>query len=328
MANEWKLIDYGHIKLYTYRASDREHIPTVIGPGDRMPTPKEIVEALAKGSVDFAYGPGFPGVGLKYDEVTDEHTSTNLPPGNYYYVPPAWNRPDGLSPMVIRNDSHVKRDVFHVIKDDLSSFIEAEETYGEIGIQYRRGLLMYGPPGEGKTTIIRQIAAEVLPDDAVTIFTREVPTRTFLEHMKHYESPRIKVFVFEELAATVNNPYNSTEELLDFLDGESSPNKSVIIGTTNYPRALPMNIVDRPSRFDLLIKVGAPSGHEISDIAAHYLGGKVPAQVEIDALDGLSTAAIKEACILHRKSKKSLVKAAEELRKRHKLAKDGFPDID
>ena len=322
---KWKQIGSSDSKFYTYIAPTAS-MPVIIGPGDRLPTPKEVVDAINKGKID-DLNRVYPSIGIKYDQTLDAHSEEDLPPGAYYYAPASWSRPDGLVPTKIRDDSYTERDVFHIIRKDITDFLDAEEMYGDIGIQFRRGILMYGPPGEGKTVIIRQLAKDIIPDNAFTIFTRSAPSREFLEHLQKVEPNRIKVFIFEELAATLGDPWTSTEAMLDFLDGETSPNKSLIIGTTNYPAMLPRNIIDRPSRFDLLVKVGPPAGKEINRIAKHYLKRDIK-QAEMDALNGLSTAAIKEACILSMKSKVTIQSAAKELKARHELVLSGFDHED
>ena len=53
------------------------------------------------------------------------------------------------------------------------------------------------------------------------------------------------------------------ENLLTFLDGESSWDNTVTIATTNYPEDLPANLVDRPGRFDTFIEYGNPAKDDI-----------------------------------------------------------------
>ena len=47
--------------------------------------------------------------------------------------------------------------------DDIKKFIspESEELYERLGVPYKRNYLLHGPPGTGKTSIIRSIASEL-----------------------------------------------------------------------------------------------------------------------------------------------------------------------
>lgn len=48
----------------------------------------------------------------------------------------------------------IERDLFQ----DISHFLQNEDSYSKKGIPYKRGYLLYGPPGTGKTSIIKAIA--------------------------------------------------------------------------------------------------------------------------------------------------------------------------
>ena len=68
----------------------------------------------------------------------------------------------------------------------------------------------------------------------------------------------MKIFIFEELVNTLSPGHNSAT-ILDFLDGERSIDKALIIATTNYPEKLDKRLVSRPRRFDRVIQIGMPS---------------------------------------------------------------------
>ena len=48
--------------------------------------------------------------------------------------------------------------VKHELFDDLQTFIDSDELYAKRGIDYKRGYLLYGPPGCGKSSSIKAMA--------------------------------------------------------------------------------------------------------------------------------------------------------------------------
>jgi chaperone BCS1 len=86
-------------------------------------------------------------------------------------------------------DSAVKRKLC----DDLTSFLSNSDWYHERGIPYRRGYLLHGPPGTGKTSFIQSLAGSLdynicllnlfdrgMTDDKLALLLSNTPPRSFV----------------------------------------------------------------------------------------------------------------------------------------------------
>lgn len=168
-----------------------------------------------------------------------------------------------LTPGHIINNKTLKKDV-------LDFFNNKEDT----GRKNKKGFLLFGAPGNGKTTEIMSLFS-VAEEEKIRIFIVSRRTDlTGLSNLKKVLEADKTIFVFEEL--TQRTDADGTEELLTFLDGENSWNNSVTIATTNYPKQLPENLVDRPGRFDTFIEYCNPTKDEIMTLG--YVYGFEPEQ--------------------------------------------------
>lgn len=287
---------------------------------DRLPTPAEIVETLKKYKSCMYLGDGFFEREVEDD---DSNAESELSPGIYRHVPPNSGR-EGLVPFELRDDVYVPLGTACAeIVTDIKNFRANEDFYKDIGAMHKLGVLLYGDPGNSKTTTIREILRSVEKDDAVVIFINEgLPTLEFLECMKASLGSILKVFIFEELTTNMND-YRFVEKMLNFLDGESSLDGMIVLATTNYPEKLPGNLADRPSRFDKLIKFENPNDEERMKLLTHFM--KQPATPEeVVKTKGLSIAQLKEVVMLMKIDKLTFLEALAKIKARKKKVKDAF----
>ena len=227
---------------------------------------------------------------ITYSKFVHIEDSELLPSGNYIATQNS-NYDNILIPIEV--DLTPRLDLyshFNLISE-IENFSAKKEVYKKFKIPYKRGYLFYGPPGTGKTTLIKD-ALTNLKIDALGIFISGNQPDSDLTIALNKET-RLKIIVIEE----ITEAFNDTSELLDFLDGVVSLDNTVIIATTNYPNKLPENIVNRPSRLDVIQEIGYLENKEIEKIFKFY--GREDAAAVLEELHNqdITFSHIKEICL-------------------------------
>lgn len=150
--------------------------------------------------------------------------------------------------------------------------------YARYGMVYKRGILLHGKQGTGKTSIITQIMEDHVNKGGIVFFC---PSPGLLKAaanaIREIESKRDAKFlvIYEELDALLSSNEGG---FLSLLDGEDQIENVVYVATTNYLDRIPPRIKNRPSRFSSIIEVAMPD--EASRRA--FLTAKIPAEDAID----------------------------------------------
>lgn len=288
------------------------------GDGSRQPTPSEVVKFLTE----------HPGARLEaggyfktHDVTGTDEEPVDLPP-DAYRLGWSWERGEYLAPAKLRDDTYIGiSTLYQPIASELKSFIEGKHSYKDDGMNVlaRLGLLLCGPPGNGKTSLIREVMYREMPQDACALFMNHIPSPDFAEALNEGLGDRVKVVVFEELANMLEDI--STREILDFMDGETSMDNTITIATTNYPQYLPKNLLERTSRFDLLFYLDNPSDEERKAFLSQF-GKFEPTQADIDATFGMSIADLKEIVLSAKRRKETFPQAIIRLRERKNRVKE------
>jgi AAA+ superfamily predicted ATPase len=202
------------------------------------------------------------------------------------------------------------------IMKEITHFWASEDSFNFYGFLHRRGYMLYGPAGSGKTCLVHQIMADIVNSGGIVFQCDNHPAvfSSGLQLFRQVEPHRPVVCLFEDLDAIIDS--SSEDNILSLLDGENQINRVLNVATTNYPERLDKRLVARPRRFDRVIKVDMPTP-EVRELYFRKKlklndGDELSDWVKVS--DRFSFAALAELVISVKCFGKSLKEASDNLR--------------
>lgn len=173
---------------------------------------------------------------------------------------------------------HIMDRILH----DCREFISNPKWYSARGIPYRRGYLLYGPPGCGKSSFITALAGELefsicllnlsergLTDDRLNQLLNNAPDRSIIlledidaAFMSREESPA-------QHAAYDGLNRVTFSGLLNCLDGVASTEARIVFMTTNYLERLDPALI-RPGRIDFKEYIGYCDRYQLEEMFKRF----------------------------------------------------------
>ena len=145
---------------------------------------------------------------------------------------------------------------------DINNFLSSKAWYTERGIPWRRGYLLYGPPGSGKTSFVTAVAGETgmniysvslgsagMSDDALQSLMNCAPQRSIIL-MEDVDAAFMSGIEDEQKGEKKTGSLLSLSGLLNAMDGVASQEGSLLFLTTNNPDMLPKRLI-RSGRIDV-----------------------------------------------------------------------------
>lgn len=211
---------------------------------------------------------------------------------------------DPRKPAPSLDDVALPDDVRTSLLQNTVDLILRREEYRRWGIPLTRGIILHGPPGNGKSMIGRALAGMNL-----ATFVHGNPEKLSelgVGHLFRMARRLSPAFVFLEdidfLGGQDQRRFGSPRfaELLVQLDGLDRNDGLIIIATTNNLEAIDPAIRERPSRFDVVIRIDNPDSNARRQIIQRQIGHLIePALVNTatELTNGLSGAQVREVCI-------------------------------
>lgn len=153
------------------------------------------------------------------------------------------------------------------ILNQIKTFWSKTTEYAKYGWLQKRGILLYGPPGCGKSSIIALLKHQIIENQGVVFGAADEGYTDLIAGLKSFrnvEPTRPCMTVVEDIETYLESSNNSNvakqeKEALSLYDGENQINHVVHLATTNKPDAVADRFIRRPGRFDLVIEIHTPT---------------------------------------------------------------------
>lgn len=137
------------------------------------------------------------------------------------------------------------------IREDFARFFASRDVYDRHRIPWKRGILLIGPPGNGKTHTVKALVNET---GRPCLYVKSFKACWGTDHDRirsvfaRARKTTPSIVVLEDLDSLIDKENRAF--FLNELDGFASNIGVVVLATTNHPEKLDPAILDRPSRFD------------------------------------------------------------------------------
>lgn len=228
-------------------------------------------------------------------------TINGLPPGLYNMV---FSQQNGFGLSVI---DYQTDDVFYLpnlpydeIITDINKFLDRGEKFAEYKISPKRGIIVYGKPGCGKTSLIYLLIEEIKKKNGIAIYFDEPAVwMEVTKIVRKLEPNRPILCIMEDLDLIIEK--FGEQEFLNFLDGVNQVENVVYIGTTNHIKEIPQRIKDRPSRFDRKYEIKKPTNKDRKYYVENKLVDSDKEKISVEKIvkdtSGFTIAQVKELII-------------------------------
>ena len=210
--------------------------------------------------------------------------------------------PEFLQDMnVTPKDLIFNENLSNTINAELFTVIRATEHLRKLNIPVKRGLLLAGPYGCGKTLTAGATSSVCVENGWTYIYLEDVSgLPEAIEFSARYQPC---VLFAEDIDRIVGTQERTTQvdAVLNHIDGvDGKSREMIVVFTTNHLENINRAML-RPGRLDSVIEIGPPDRETAERMCRHYAGDKLPADANLvqvgEQIDGLIPACINDTVI-------------------------------
>ena len=189
------------------------------------------------------------------------------------------------------------------IRRTIAAFFTQRDTFRTLRFPWRRGVLLVGPPGTGKTMVCKA-AARAHPE-VPFLYVRDLRScrDATLDIFARARKQTPCILAFEDIDGLFDKENRTV--FLNEMDGFRDNDGLLIIASSNHPERIDEALLKRPSRFDRVYHIGLPERAERAEYCrrllvrlpetAPSLDATALAEQVADLTEGFTPAYLKEA---------------------------------